>query len=207
MSDPRSTPRWFAPSLLALGLAAAPLIWGACTEPPAATPTANVSIGDHGSAASGAPVGDDSTPPPAGDDSTPPPAAGGGHPSLDQATRTAIEKELAKLPPVKNTPLKYEECSAMGTPAYAALSIAERAALGCKVDSDCIMASMDLCMFGGCGTTVGKDHAAAYEAARQHIEQVACAPWKAGGCADSYSPPVPSCNSNPPVCKAGRCGR
>jgi hypothetical protein len=188
------------PVLVVVCLASAPLVWGACSEPPPAQ-TPSISIEDRGGTASGAPAGGEDS---AGERAAKPRSTSAGA-ALDRATQHAIEKELSALPGAKGAPLSFAECAALLKPTEAALDIAWKASSTCKTDSDCVGASDGTCMTGMCGISVAKEHAAAFEAARKHIGEVACVPWKAGGCDSTYALPVPSCSPLSPKCSSGRC--
>jgi hypothetical protein len=203
------------PAVVCVGLLAAPLVWGACTEPPApVTPpphagtldSAGPSAGAGGEPSSSGAAGPASAS--GGPSDTPPPAGSGGPGQTGSAAppQTDIGPLVAALPKVKRgTHLAVAACSALISQTTSALNVVKKNTDACASDAECEVIPDGICLAGSCGAGVSRSGASQYTADRKRVTDVACAAWDAGGCATTLPIPMPSCPMPKPVCKAGHC--
>lgn len=101
--------------------------------------------------------------------------------------------------------LSGTECNALADRGNRILSSFDQAHLGCARDEDCAKVGDGAC-WGMCGMTVAASSVREREALQSAIKAKECEPWRAGGCATTTPPPVPSCAAWVPRCEGGKCG-
>jgi len=188
--------------LFVLAMAAAPAVWAACGEPPAASAPiagsdtlAGATETETGSSMSTtANDGPQGTSPAAPTEEPLPP------------TPTSIASALAAIPQFKRgAQLSVEDCEDLRSKGSDALDVAIEDSSRCTADSDCDSVPYVFCGHPFCYVAIATASRATYEAETALVTRAACPTWQAGGCARRAPVPIPSCARPQPTCKKGRC--